>query len=89
MLEKLDAVAQARDALPEAERQWFTEILRTELTHLGNASRYTAQLTCSGSIAQGPGAVAAGQGGVAGGSVHGNVSPGSSGEGNRDDWGEE
>jgi hypothetical protein len=75
VLEKLDAVAQARDALPEAERQWFTETLRTELTRLGNASRYTAQLTGSGAIAQGAGAVAAGQGGIAiGGSVHGNVS---------------
>ena len=75
VLEKLDAVAQARDALPEAERQWFTETLRTELTRLGNASHYTAQLTGSGAIAQGPGAVAAGQGGIAiGGSVHGNVS---------------
>jgi len=78
VLEKLDAVAQARDALPEAERQWFTETLRTELTRLGNASRYTAKLTGSGAIAQGPSAVAAGQGGVAiGGSVHGNVSLGS------------
>jgi hypothetical protein len=75
VLEKFDAVAQARDALPEAEHQWFTETLRTELVLLGNASLYTAQLTGSGAIAQGPGAVAAGQGGVAiGGSVHGNVS---------------
>jgi hypothetical protein len=75
VLEQLDAVAQARDALPAAERQWFTETLRTELTRLGNASHYTAQLTGSGAIAQGPGAVAAGQGGIAiGGSVHGNVS---------------
>lgn len=37
-------------------------------------SRYTATLTGSGTIAQGPGAVAAGQGGVAvGGSVQGNI----------------
>jgi hypothetical protein len=75
VLEKLDAVAQAWDALPEAQRQWFTETLHTELTRLGNASHYTTQLTGSGAIAQGPGAVAAGQGGIAiGGSVHGNVS---------------
>lgn len=78
VLEKLDAVAQARDALPEADRQWFTDTLRTELARLGNAARYTAQLTGSGAIAQGPGAVAAGQGGIAiGGSVQGNVSLGS------------
>jgi hypothetical protein len=77
VLEKLDAVAQARDALPEAGRQWFTETLHTELIRLGNASRYSAQLTDSGAIAQGPGAVAAGQGGIAiGGSVYGNVSLG-------------
>src|SRR4029453_6816428 len=75
VLEQLDAVAQARDALPEAERQWFTETLRTERTRLGNASRYTAQLTGSGAIAQGAGAVAAGQGGIAiGGNGHDNVS---------------
>ena len=81
VLEQLDAVAQARDALPEAERQWFTETLHTELTRLGNASHYTAQLTGSGAIAQGLGAVAAGQGGIAiSGSVHGNVSLGSGGE---------
>jgi hypothetical protein len=78
VLEKLDAVAQARDALPAAERQWFTETLRAELARLGNTARYTAQHTGSGAIAQGPGAVAAGQGGIAiGGSVHGNVSLGS------------
>src|SRR5437763_2430460 len=65
VLEKLDAVAQARDALPETERQWFTDTLRAELTRLGNAARYTAQLTGSGAIAQGEGAVAAGQGGIA------------------------
>jgi len=81
MLEKLDAVARARDALPEAERQWFRETLSTELARLGHAPRYTAQLTGSGAIAQGPGAVAAGQGGIAiGGSVQGNVSLGSGGE---------
>jgi hypothetical protein len=81
VLEKLDAVAQARDALPEAERQWFTDTLRAELARLGNTARYTAQLTGSGAIAQGEGAVAAGQGGIAiGGSVHGNVNLGSGGE---------
>jgi len=81
VLEKLDAVAQAWEALPEAEQQWFAETLRTELTPLGNASRYTAPLTGSGAIAQGSGAVAAGQGGIAiGGSVHGNVSLSSGGE---------
>lgn len=81
VLETLDAVAQARDALPAAERQWFTETLRAELARLGNTARYTAQLTGSGAIAQGPGAVAAGQGGIAiGGSVHDNVSLGSGAE---------
>ncbi len=63
---------------PEAKRQWFTDTHRAELTRLGNAAHYTAQLAGSGTIAQGLGAVAAGHGGIAiGGRVHGKVSLGS------------
>lgn len=81
VIDKLDAIAHARQALPDAERQWFTETLHMKLSRLGNAARYTAHLTGSGAIAQGPGAVAAGQGGMAiGGNVHGNVSHGRSEE---------
>src|SRR5262249_52763659 len=74
VLEKLDAVAAAKQALPEAEHQWFTETLQRELASHGTVERFTAQLTGSGAIAQGTDAIAAGQGSVViGGSVHGNV----------------
>ena len=65
VLTALEALQQARHALPEAERPWFVESLQTELARLGNATHWAVHLTGSGAIAQGAGAVAAGAGGVA------------------------
>jgi hypothetical protein len=64
ILEKLDTFIQARQALPEAERQWFITTLQGELTQLGTIERYEAHLTGSGAIAQGPGAMAVGEKGM-------------------------
>lgn len=74
VLDHLDALNQARQALPEAEHHWFDQALAGEGSIVDSAVQYTANLRGSGAIAQGPGAVAAGRGGVAiGGSVYGNV----------------
>jgi hypothetical protein len=74
VLETLEVFPQARQALPEGDRQWFVETLRAELARQGHLARFVAQLSGSGAMALGPGAVAAGQGGVAvGGDVYGNV----------------
>jgi len=81
ILEHLQVISQARECLQANDRTWFVQTLRTELEALGNLTHFEAHLTGDGTIAQGPGAVAAGQGGIAiGGSVHGNVSLGSSGQ---------
>jgi len=61
VLEKLDTFAQARQALPEAEREWFVETLQAELARQGNLVRFAAQLTGSGAIVHGAGAVGAGE----------------------------
>ena len=45
VLQQLQALATARNALPEAEREWFVRTLRAELTDLGNWPRFEAQLT--------------------------------------------
>ena len=65
VLRTLETVTQARDALSADDRQWFTETLRTELTQLGNLSRFKAHLKGAGGIAQGKRAAAAGKRGVA------------------------
>lgn len=44
VLLELHTVPLAREALPEADRTWFTETLRAELTRLGNWPRYEAQI---------------------------------------------
>jgi len=64
ILERLDAVAQAQAGLSEADRRWFAEVLRGELSQLGNLARFQATLSGSGAVAQGAGARAVGQGGV-------------------------
>ena len=77
ILERVEAVPRAQAALSAAERQWFTDTLKRELTQLGNLPRFQATLVGSGAIAQGDGAIAAGAGGVAvGGSVTGPVTTG-------------
>jgi hypothetical protein len=79
VLQNLDVFAQARQALPEADRPWFDEALQGELGRLGSTTQYNAHLTGAGAIAQGPGAVACGPGGiVVGGHVHGSINPGPS-----------
>ena len=65
ILERLEAVPQAQATLDEAQRAWFAQTLRQELAAMGSLARFEAHLTGSGSIAQGPGAVAAGERGVA------------------------
>ncbi|WP_089936072.1 hypothetical protein [Candidatus Entotheonella palauensis] len=74
VLDQLDALNQARQALPEAERSWFDQALAGERAIVDSAVHYVATLKGSGAIAQGTEAVAAGRGGVAiGGNVYGNV----------------
>ena len=51
VLEHLGAFAAARSALPEADRDWFVQTLRTELTELGNLPRFEAHLTGEGNVA--------------------------------------
>ncbi len=59
ILKQLDVVAQAQAQLGEADRQWFSELLRAELARLGNLAHFEAELSGTGAIAQGPGARAA------------------------------
>lgn len=74
MLDQLDALNQARHALPEAERDWFDQALAGERSIVDSAVQYVATLKGAGAIAQGTGAVAAGRGGLAiGGNVYGNI----------------
>jgi len=74
ILERLDAVTQARAGLSDADRRWFTETLSKEMSQLGNLARFKATLSGPGAIAQGAGAKAVGQGGVlVEGDVHGDV----------------
>lgn len=65
ILERLDALAQARTAFSESDRRRFAATLQDELTKLGNLERFQAVLFGSGAIAQGDGAVAAGEGAIA------------------------
>ena len=74
ILEKLEAINQARVGLTAADRAWFAQTLTAELTQLGNLERFSATLTGSGAIAQGEGAIAIGERGVyVGGDVEGHV----------------
>ena len=73
ILERLEAVPQAQATLDEAQRAWFAQTLRQELAAMGSLARFEAHLTGSGSMAQGPEAVAAGERGVAGRNIQGSV----------------
>jgi formylglycine-generating enzyme required for sulfatase activity len=64
ILEKLEAISQAKAALDEDGRSWFIQTLRQEMGRLGNQARFEAVLIGSGAIAQDH-SVAAGAGGVA------------------------
>lgn len=44
ILEKLDAVTQTRQGLPEDDREWFTKTLRDEMARLGNLQRFEGVL---------------------------------------------
>ncbi len=44
LLTKLEAIKLAHEELPEAQRQWFVDTLRSELQALGNAQKYEATL---------------------------------------------
>jgi formylglycine-generating enzyme required for sulfatase activity/energy-coupling factor transporter ATP-binding protein EcfA2 len=65
VLEALNTIAVAQDALRKPDRKWLVETLREELTHLGNLPRFEAHLRGSGAIAQGRKAAAAGKRAVA------------------------
>lgn len=62
VLQKLEVLRLAQQALPAAERKWFEETLRSELQRLGNVNL----LQGSGSIVSGAGAKGAGERGVVG-----------------------
>lgn len=64
LIEELDTLTVATQALPEEDRQWFAETLRAELERLGNLARFEAMLTGSGAIAQGEQATAVDERGV-------------------------
>jgi formylglycine-generating enzyme required for sulfatase activity len=53
ILEKLDAVDQARSGMNKADQEWFLEALRSESERIGNLSRYRAIVKVDGVIAQG------------------------------------
>ncbi len=45
ILEKMEAIPQAQTGLDTADRQWFAQTLRSELTQLGNLNRFEAIIT--------------------------------------------
>lgn len=63
LIEKLDALVLAQQALPAADHAWF----RRELAPYTSAPRYSATLHGDGAIAQGNGAIAVGKGGIVAG----------------------
>ncbi|MBK6432560.1 NACHT domain-containing protein [Candidatus Amarolinea dominans] len=71
VLEKLDAIQTVQAALGPADRTWFGETIRQELTSLGNLDRFQATLVASsGAIVQGENNIGAGAGGVAAREIH-------------------
>jgi hypothetical protein len=44
LLQKVDAFAAAREALPAEDRRWFQEALREELGRLGNLQKFEVQI---------------------------------------------
>lgn len=77
ILTKLNAIPQAQAELNEADREWFAQTLRQELSQLGNLARFESQLIGSGAIAQGQGRAAGERGVIVEGNVQGDVVTGS------------
>ena len=53
IIKKFDVLSLAQNALPEEDHQWFRHTLSAELEKLGNAERYHAVLSGTGTIIQG------------------------------------
>ncbi len=76
ILQAIETFAQAKAALPEADRQWFVDTLQAELKQLGNAVTFNIHVSGSGAAAT-HGGVAAGAGSlVVKGDVHGGIAMG-------------
>ncbi len=74
VLDKLNALPLAEQALSEADRAWFAQTMQEELARLGSRVAYQATVTGGGASAQGNGAIALGQNAVyVGGNVNGDV----------------
>ncbi len=71
--QKLDAIPQAQTAVKQEDRLWFSDILRRELSQLGNLARFEATLIGSGAIAQGARAKAAGERGLVADRIEGSI----------------
>jgi hypothetical protein len=73
ILQAVETLARAKEALPEADRQWFVETLQAELKQLERTGTFNIHVSGSGAVAT-DGGVAAGAGGVAvKGDVYGGV----------------
>ena len=64
VLQKLDALAEARDALPGERQAWFDQTLRQELVRLGSTVNYNVTVAGPGPVAIGDHATALGAGAV-------------------------
>lgn len=73
ILEKLDAVEQAKSGMSQEDQDWFLNALRDETERIGNLSRYQAVLRGHGLIAQGEHIVQANNHSLAIETVNGNV----------------
>ena len=71
MLQKLDALQEAGQALSDSDKAWFAETIQRELKRLNSGIKYEAKLIGAGAIAQGAGAKAVGARGIM---IGGNVS---------------
>jgi hypothetical protein len=73
MLKQLDTIPHVQAGLTDADRTWFDDQLRQELTALGNLPRFEAHLTGDGAIAQGQGRAVGPHGVLVEGDVQGDV----------------
>lgn len=70
ILQKLDAIPAAEQALPPADRAWFVETLQRELAQLKSGISYQATVHGGGVVVQGSNSFAVGENGIG---VNGNV----------------
>lgn len=71
IIQKLESLQAAELSLNATDREWFAELIQSELKQLNSGVSYTATLHGDGAIAQGTGAVAIGAGGIlVGGDYH-------------------